>query len=99
MAEGIPSCQPIPVNCTADGQHVHWSPDPLKVQPECHQLGQRGPCSIGQIVTRDQMGIKCVFPPEPNAEAGNEPGAEPSVWDVPTCSLGSYRNQNGRCPV
>lgn len=98
MVEGIPTCEPVPVNCTADGQHIHWSPDPLKAKPECHRLGQRGPCSIGQIISRDQTGIKCIFPPDPTGV--KEPAAtESSIWDRPTCSLGSYRHQNGRCPV
>ena len=98
MIDGKPACHPIPVNCTADGHHIYWSPDPLKVKPECHLMGERGPCSIGQITHRDSTGVvKCIFPPV--AEVGKEAAVEVSVWDKAPCSVGSYRSQNGRCAV
>jgi hypothetical protein len=68
MTNSTPTCETIPANCTADGKHIHWSPDSVKVPADCHVLGQRGPCSLGQIVTRENTGtIKCSFPPEPTA--------------------------------
>ncbi|EFX82133.1 hypothetical protein DAPPUDRAFT_241234 [Daphnia pulex] len=66
MTNSTPTCEVTPANCTADGKHIHWSPDSVKVPADCHVLGQRGPCSLGQIVTRENGGtIKCSFPPEP----------------------------------
>lgn len=104
MKNGKPVCEAVPVNCTADGQHVHWSPDPVKVPADCHVLNQRGPCSVGQIVHRDQKGIKCIFPPEVNKKGDkNEKEVvapvEKSLWDKPTCAMGSYRHQNGICAL
>lgn len=66
MTNSTPTCEILPVNCTADGKHVYWSPDAVKVPAQCHIMGQRGPCSLGQIITRDKTGtVKCTFPPEP----------------------------------
>lgn len=60
-----PICEPLPGNCTID--QVYWSPDPTRVPEECHIIGQRGPCSIDQVITRDLAGvISCVIPPEKN---------------------------------
>ncbi|KAK4026554.1 Uncharacterized protein APZ42_017213 [Daphnia magna] len=68
MHNGTISCEPIPANCVADGQHVNWSPNPEAVPADCHQLGKRGPCSIDQVVSRDAAGIiSCVVSNEPIA--------------------------------
>ena len=66
MINGTISCEAVPANCVADGQHIYWSPNPDKVPAECHHIGKRGPCSIDQVVTRDATGaISCVISKEP----------------------------------
>lgn len=58
-----PICEPLPGNCTVD--QVYWSPDPAKIPEECHVIGQRGPCSIDQVISRDVVGlVSCVVPVE-----------------------------------
>lgn len=62
----------MPGNCTID--QVYWSPDPSKIPEECHVIGQRGPCSIDQVISRDLTGlVSCLVPTEKNlAEAKTE---------------------------
>lgn len=64
MANGKPSCEQLPGNCTVD--QVYWSPDPVKIPSECHPIGQRGPCSIDQVIVRDLITgqVSCVIPTE-----------------------------------
>jgi hypothetical protein len=80
MTNSTPTCEVTPANCTADGKHIHWSPDSVKVPADCHVLGQRGPCSLGQIVTRENGGtIKCSFPPEPTTTVTTTPAPAAAV--------------------
>lgn len=66
MINGTISCEAIPANCVADGQHIYWSPNPETVPAECHHIGKRGPCSIDQVVSRDATGaVSCVVSKEP----------------------------------
>jgi len=66
MINGTISCEAVPANCVADGQHIYWSPNPETVPAECHHIGKRGPCSIDQVVTRDATGaVSCVVSKEP----------------------------------
>lgn len=68
LINGTISCEAVPANCVADGQHIYWSPNPETVPAECHQIGKRGPCSIDQVVTRDATGaISCAVSKEPIA--------------------------------
>ncbi|XP_057376635.1 uncharacterized protein LOC130697862 [Daphnia carinata] len=92
MTNSTPTCELLPANCTADGKHVYWSPDSVKVPAQCHVMGQRGPCSLGQIITRDNSGtVKCTFPPEPEVTTPapvvgvtSKPGATGPTTPTPT---------------
>lgn len=108
LVNGVPTCQLVPGNCTTDGQQIYWSPDP-KVPEECHQLGQRGPCAVGQVVTRDSTGyISCAAPPEvsldtkegqsKNGHAEKTQNVEKSLLEPVSCPVGSHRSQIAKCP-
>lgn len=59
LVNGKPTCELIPGNCTID--QVYWSPDPA-IPTECHFIGQRGPCFLGHVITRDAAGVaSCVI--------------------------------------
>ena len=81
LVEGKPICEPIPGNCTLD--QLYWSPDP-SVPAECHPIGQRGPCAVGQVVTLDETGVPaCSVPIEKAVEPAAEPAAEPDATKGP----------------
>lgn len=94
---GVPMCQPVPRGCPADGRHVFWRIS-IGEERRCYRLGQRGPCTAPQTVTREiedgSLDVSCAYSEENQfGLISRHLGTTPYIG----CPRGSRRSIRGYC--
>ena len=110
----VPSCQPLPEGCLADGQHVFWSPDyegstgTEMNDRQCWLLGSQGPCSEDETLERyvsNYIGCQRISKLDRivnNIDSNpidEEAERAIGITLVRSCGPGSRRTQAGTCRV